>query len=112
MKLNHLNLTVDDAEAAAGFLKTYFGMTEMGRNNDNFIFLTDENGIVLSLMKGKDAVYPTNFHIGFIRSGRAEVDAIRQRLVAGGFAPGAPAEHHGYTFYVRAPGGFMVECLA
>ena len=112
MKLNHLNLTVDDAQAAANFLITYFGMTEMGRNNDNFIFLTDENGIVLSLMKGKDAVYPANFHIGFIRSGRSEVDAIHQRLEADGFNPGPPSEHHGYTFYVKAPGGFTVECLS
>ena len=31
--LNHLNLTVSDAEAAAGFLTSYFGMTEMGRRN-------------------------------------------------------------------------------
>ena len=111
MKLNHLNLTVDDAEAAASFLKTYFGMTEMGRRNANFIFLTDENGIVLGLMKGKDATYPTNFHIGFIQPDEAAVDSIHARLIADGFAADAPTQQHGYTFYIKAPGGILVECL-
>lgn len=112
MTLNHLNLTVTDAEAAASFLTTYFGMREMGRNNANFIFLTDENGMVLSLMKGKDAIYPANFHIGFIQPGRGAVDAIYARLRADGFTADPPAEQHSYTFYVKAPGGFTVECLS
>lgn len=111
MTLNHLNLTVLDAEAAAGFLTTYFGMTEMARRNRNFIFLTDENGMVLALMKGKDARYPASFHIGFIQPDRAAVDAIHARLLADGFEADPPAEQHAYTFYVKAPGGFTVECL-
>jgi lactoylglutathione lyase len=111
MKLNHLNLTVDDAEAAASFLTTYFGMTEIGRRNDNFIFLTDENGMVLALMKDKDATYPANFHIGFIQPSRASVDTIHARLLADGFVADPPSQQHGYTFYIKAPGGFTVECL-
>ena len=112
MKLNHLNLTVDDAEASARFLTTYFGMTEIGRRNNNFIFLTDENRMVLALMEGKDVAYPANFHIGFIQPDAASVDAIHARLMAGGFVADKPAQQHGYTFYIRAPGGFVVECLA
>lgn len=112
MPLNHLNLTVDDAGAAAGFLTTYFSMREMGRRNANFIFLTDANGMVLALMKGKDAVYPANFHIGFIQPSRETVDAIHARLLADGFTAEPPSEQHAYTFYVKAPGGFTVECLA
>lgn len=112
MKLNHLNLTVDDAEAAAGFLITYFGMTEMGRRSNNFIFLTDENGMVFALMKGKDATYPANFHIGFIQPNAAAVDAVHARLTADGFVADKPSQQHAYTFYIRAPGGFTVECLA
>lgn len=112
MKLNHLNLTVDDAEAAASFLVTYFGMSEMGRRNNNFIFLTDDNGMVFALMKGKDASYPANFHIGFIQHDPAAVDAIHARLAADGFTADKPTRQHAYTFYIRAPGGFTVECLA
>lgn len=112
MTLNHLNLTVDDAEAASGFLVKYFGMTETGRRNANFIFLTDDKGMVLALMKGKDATYPANFHVGFIQPNRSAVDAIHARLLADGFAVNPPTEQHGYTFYIKAPGGFLVECLA
>ncbi len=112
MTLNHLNLTVDDAQAAADFLTTYFAMRPMGSRGKNMVFLTDSNGMVLSLMKGKDAAYPANFHIGFIQPGRADVDATYARLVADGFAADPPSEQHGYTFYIKAPGGFTVECLA
>ena len=112
MPLNHLNLTVDDAEAAAQFLTVYFGMAPMGNRGRNMVFLTDSNGMVLSLMKGKDATYPTNFHIGFIQPDRAKVDATYARLVADGFVADPPSEQHGYTFYIKAPGGLTVECLA
>ncbi|WP_240231429.1 VOC family protein [Devosia lacusdianchii] len=112
MALNHVNLTVADAEAAASFLTTYLGMTEMGRRGRNMVFLTDENGIVLALMKGKDASYPVNFHIGFIQADAAAVDAIHARLVADGFEVEAPSEQHAYTFYVTAPGDVTVEILA
>jgi catechol 2,3-dioxygenase-like lactoylglutathione lyase family enzyme len=111
MTLNHLNLTVDDAQASADFLTTYFGMTTMGSRGKNMIFLTDKNSMVLALMKGKDPTYPANFHIGFIRASRAEVDATHAQLVADGFAVDPPSEQHAYTFYVKAPGGFIVECL-
>lgn len=112
MLLNHLNLTVDDAQQAAGFLTTYFGMTPMGSRGRNMVFLTDANGMVLALMKGKDATYPANFHIGFIQPDRAGVDAVHARLVADGFDADPPSDQHAYTFYVQAPGGFTVECLA
>ena len=112
MPLNHINLTVSDAGRAAEFLIRYFGMREMGRRGRNMIFLTDDNSMVLALMKGKDAVYPGNFHIGFIQPGRAAVDAIHARLAADGFDLEPPADHHAYTFYIAAPGGFTVECLA
>ncbi|HEV7278272.1 MAG TPA: VOC family protein [Devosiaceae bacterium] len=112
MALNHINLTVSDAAKAASFLTTYFGMRRMGQRGRNMIFLSDENRMVLALMKGKDAVYPGNFHIGFIQPDRAAVDAIYQRLVAANIPVDPPDEHHGYTFYVQAPGGFTVECLA
>jgi hypothetical protein len=41
----------------------------------------------------------------------AAVDALHARLTAEGFAPDAPARSHAYTFYVKAPGGFVVEVL-
>jgi catechol 2,3-dioxygenase-like lactoylglutathione lyase family enzyme len=55
------------------------------------------------------AGYPGNFHIGFFIDSEAEVDEIHQRLKEDGFEVTAPERHHGYTFYVKAPGGFTVE---
>ena len=56
MKLNHLNLTVSDVQAASDFLVKYFGMRSMG-GNKGMGFLTDEEdgwGFVLTLMKATE----------------------------------------------------------
>ena len=52
MKLNHLNLTVTDVAATRTFLQTYFGLRDMGGNN-NMAFLPDDNDMVLSLTSMK-----------------------------------------------------------
>jgi lactoylglutathione lyase len=123
MALNHLNLTVTDVPAAARFLETYFGL--QGRTNPytgeaaaaprpSFAVLYDDRGLVLSLMKAKagDTGYPSTFHIGFIQENEAAVNALHARLTADGFAADPPARSHAWTFYVQAPGGFLVEVLA
>ncbi|MCW5876933.1 MAG: VOC family protein [Anaerolineales bacterium] len=112
MILNHLNLAVSDVEAAADFLSTYFGMTRQGGNR-GMAFLSDDNGLLLSLSKTKGPVkYPGVFHIGFGQPDRATVDAIHQRLKADGFELEPPMDAHAYTFYIEAPGGFTVEVLS
>jgi lactoylglutathione lyase len=108
MKLNHLNLTVTDVLAAGAFLEKYFGLQPTG-GNAGMGFMTGDDGFVLSLMKAGSAVYPANFHIGFFVGTEAEVDAVNQRLKADGYNVAPPERHHGYTFYVEAPGGFTVE---
>jgi catechol 2,3-dioxygenase-like lactoylglutathione lyase family enzyme len=111
MTLNHLNLTVTDVRAAAAFLETYFGMRPMG-GNAGMAFVTDDRGFVLSIMKGgKSATvdYPETFHIGFFVDSEETVNDIYNRLSAEGFDVTEPQRHHGYGFYVKAPGGFTVE---
>ena len=113
MKLNHLNLTVTDVVAAHNFLQTYFGMTPLTEPDPNMGFLTDENGMVLSLFRGKEMHYPKLFHIGFIQASRAKVDDLNARLKADGYDVPAPSHQHGsWTFYMEAPGGFAVEVLS
>jgi lactoylglutathione lyase len=73
--------------------------------------LFDDRGMVVTLMKGRTADYPATFHIGFIQATEADVDAMHARLTADGFAADSPARSHAYTFYVKAPGGFVVEVL-
>lgn len=111
MKINHLNLTVTDVTAAAEFLEKYFGLRNQG-GNKGFTVLFDDNGLVLSLMKGSEVSYPGTFHIGFIQESEERVNEINQRLKADGFDVAPPERHHGWTFYVQAPGGFTVEVVA
>ncbi|MED3728968.1 VOC family protein [Priestia filamentosa] len=112
MKLNHLNLTVEDVESSRQFLETYFGMTCVGSKGKGFAAMLDENQFVLTLMKGKDVKYPKTFHIGFPQESREKVDQINKRLKNDGYKVDPPVEAHGYTFYVKAPGGFTVEILS
>ena len=120
MKLNHLNLTVSDISGARTFLETHFGLeAPFGETQDGPVgpvaILTDDNGLVLSLMNPQnqdDVSYPGLFHIGFVQDSRAEVDALYQRLSDAGFKANPAHMFHGsYTFYVKAPGGFTVEVL-
>ena len=112
MRLNHINLAVSDVPAAKAFLEKYFGLREMGGGNKNRAFLRDDGGLVLSMFKGRDITYPGTFHIGFIQGSEAEVDAIYARMTADGIVADPPQRSHGWTFYVNAPGGFLVEVLA
>lgn len=112
MKLNHLNLTVTDVAASSGFLQKYFGLKPMPWGDGKISFLTDDNGMVIAVFPGQDASYPASFHIGFIQDTELTVNEINQRLRDDGFDIKAPMRFHGsWTFYVKAPGGFMVEVM-
>lgn len=112
MKLNHLNLTVNDVLATHEFLQKYFDLKPLGKANKNMSFLTDENGIVLSMFKANEVSYPETFHIGFIQESNERVNEINQRLKDDGFEVPPPSKQHGsWTFYFLAPGGFTIEVL-
>lgn len=113
MKLNHLNLAVTDVLEAKKFLEKYFGLQNQG-GGKKFSFLSDDNGLVLTLMKADEAAdlkYPANFHIGFIQESEAKVNEINQRLKDDGFDVPPPQRFHAWTFYFQAPGGFTIEVL-
>lgn len=118
MKVNHLNLTVKDVVATRAFLNKYFGLQVMpGTEESKGIgFLTDDNGMVLSLIKaghGITAEYPSTFHVGFIQESKARVNEINQRLKDDGYDVPPPSEQHGsWTFYFESPGGFTIEVLS
>ncbi len=116
MKLNHLNLTVTDVLASQEFLEKYFGLQNKG-GNKNIAFLSDENGMVLTLTSMKiggesEVKYPATFHIGFIQESEERVNEINRRLKEDGFdVPQPSRQHHSWTFYFEAPGGFTIEVL-
>jgi catechol 2,3-dioxygenase-like lactoylglutathione lyase family enzyme len=114
--LNHLNLAVSDVQRAREFLVKYFGLDPEGKpGNDTIAFLRDDNGMVLTLTnidRAAEVHYPGAFHIGFIQESREKVDEINRRLKEDGFEVEPPRKLHGsWTFYFRAPGGFVVEVL-
>ena len=117
MNLNHINLAVTDVPAAYRFLEKYFGMRGMSCN-DNIGFLTDENGMILTLTSARlggeiEIRYPANFHIGFGQASAEAVNAIHKRLRDDGYDVPEPSRQHGsWTFYFTAPGGFTIEVLA
>jgi catechol-2,3-dioxygenase len=116
MKLNHLNLTVTNVPETQKFLAKYFELQEMG-GNDNIAFLSDDNGMVLSLTSMKlgketEVRYPATFHVGFIQPSEERVNEINRRLKEDGFDVPPPSRQHGsWTFYFSAPGGFTIEVL-
>jgi catechol-2,3-dioxygenase len=117
MKLNHLNLTVTTVLETQKFLEKYFGLKSINGNN-NMGFLSDDNGLVLTLTSMKvgkeiDVRYPVTFHVGFIQESEERVNEIHRRLKDDGFDVPPPSRQHGsWTFYFKAPGGFTIEVLA
>jgi len=117
MRLNHLNLTVTNVSETHQFLQKYFGMHDKGGNN-NIAFLSDDNGLFLSLTSMKldgerEVKYPVNFHVGFGQESEERVNEISGRLKEDGFDVPQPSRQHGsWTFYFLAPGGFTIEVLS
>jgi hypothetical protein len=94
--------------------ETYFGLCRVpGLCNAKMGFLTDDSGSLISMFKSHDVTYPKIFHVGFMLGTVEQVNDMHDRLTAGGFQPEEAREEHGrYTFYFKAPGGFVVEVNA
>ena len=114
MKLNHVNLTVDDVPAARAFLERHFGLRPYGEGQRNFDVLFDDDLVLTLIGVGRSGTvsYPKTFDIGFIQPTEADVDDVDRRLREDGFAVDPPSRQHGaWTFYFTAPGGFTIEVL-
>jgi lactoylglutathione lyase len=115
MKVNHINLTVDDVAGARELLTTHFGLRAPYPGKKNFDVLFDDDEMVVTLIgagRGNEVAYPETFHIGFIQPTEHAVDEVAERLRADGYDVPEPSRQHGaWTFYFEAPGGFTVEVL-
>ena len=115
MKLNHINLAVADVAASRDFLTTYFGMkTVMELPRNTMAILRDDGEMVLILShfdkQATEVTYHPDFHIGFYVESREAVDTSYAGLTANGIEGDKPRPRQGrYSFYVPAPGGFVVE---
>jgi catechol 2,3-dioxygenase-like lactoylglutathione lyase family enzyme len=117
MKLNHINLPVNDVAASCAFFEQYFDFECTGKKGDNLIaILQGTDGFTLVLMadsfnRDGNTAFPDAFHIGFFVDSREQVTAIHNRLLQDGFEVGqAPAPiRGGYGFYFNAPGNILTE---
>lgn len=113
-KINHINLEVADVQANKEFFEKHFGFKQLGEGlGGKVAILSDGAGMAFALsnLEGVDHVeYPKWFHIGFYQPDDATVDAIHARLKAEGVEVGERKEfHNAWTFYTKAPGGYLVE---
>src|SRR5271165_5367445 len=93
------------------FFVKHSGLKPRGKGNQNIAILSDDNGMVLTLMNLKmdrksEVKYPDTFHIGFIQDSEKQVNEINRQLKADGFPVPPPSRQHGsWTFYFDAPYG-------
>lgn len=116
MKLNHLNLCVDDLQEARDFFQNLFAFQLLDQKGDAIVVMNDGDGFILVLSSpkafgGERPTYPKDFHVGFYVETQAEVDQMYDRLTAAHIQ----MEHKprkirdGYTLYFRALDGILFE---
>lgn len=116
MKLNHLNLCVNELSDAIVFFQSLFDFQLLEQKGDFIAVLSDSNGFTLVLSKlrsDQDAasLYPKDFHLGFYVDTMTEVDQFYQKLAAAGIATEQEPKmiRDGYTMYFKALSGILFE---
>ncbi|MDL5047848.1 VOC family protein [Oscillatoria amoena NRMC-F 0135] len=115
MKLNHINLTVNDAQGARRLLEKYFGLKSIEGTTDDatFIALKDDDGMVITLMQqaAREITYPLTFHIGFLIHNEAKVREIYTALKNDGYEVTEPRKYRGNSvdLYFKTPYGFTIQ---
>lgn len=110
MKINHINITVEDVPTTRDFFEKYFGLECFISAGKNFVAMHDDDAFLFNLIKGDNINYPDTFHIGFPQDSKEDVDQIYQTLHDDGYRVWEPEyTHESYTFYFKAPGDFTVE---
>lgn len=111
MKLNHINLTVQDVPAARSFFEDYMEFTAAdSKPNDTLSVLRGSDGFLLVLMNERlnqqgNNDYPNAFHIGFYLKDEAAVTSLYENLKAGGIIltqePQQIRKTFGFYFYLQ-----------
>ncbi|HYG14296.1 MAG TPA: VOC family protein [Bacteroidia bacterium] len=114
MTINHLNLTVTDAQGTSRLLETYFGLTSIEGTTDDatFLALRDDKGFTLTVMESKPPVtYPATFHLGFLIHNEERVQAIYEALKNDGYVLEPPRRYRGKSLdlYFATPFGFTIQ---
>ena len=117
MRLNHVNLVVEDLNGAQDFFRRFFGFVLLDRKGDAVAIMDDGDGFTLVLSNALafggevPVLYPEGFHVGFILETREAVDRVHERLGAAGVDAGRGPRpmRESYGFYFEALGGILFE---
>lgn len=117
MKLNHLNLCVNNMSEAVTFFTEIFRFELSDRKGDAIAVMKDEAEFTLVLsqlapLEGEIPFYPDGFHVGFYVDTKEEVDQFCLRLISAGLASkesSPKSMRGGYTLYFTALEGLLFE---
>jgi catechol-2,3-dioxygenase len=112
MKLNHLDLQVQDVARSSRFFESYFGLQiQSNPSSPALVIMTDESGFVLVLQHSKHTErYPDGFHLGFLLEDIESVHALHSRAIADGTPVSEVIVNgRGTMIYLSAPEGYYVE---
>jgi len=114
MRLNHLNLCVDNLADARELFERLFDFQFVEQKGDALAVMTDEQGFTLVLSRLANATpisYPKGFHVDFIVETPGHVDAMYKRLAAADVRlDHEPRKARGsYAFYSTALNAILFE---
>lgn len=121
MRLNHLDIHVEDIAATTEFLTRHFELKlrEM-RGKAGLAILDDDAGTEIVVSRPVEAfggvdqasLGRVTYHLGFIQPERTDVDRLHRAISEDGIADALtePKEMRGgYLFYCLAPGRVLIE---
>jgi catechol 2,3-dioxygenase-like lactoylglutathione lyase family enzyme len=114
MRLNHVALTVSDAERSAAFYGAHFGFTERVHDDGSLLILGSREGDLLALSEGAvPKELPGTNHFGLQAADADEVRRARARLRDAG-VPETEWQEDGNFVRVQVadPDGYRVDVYA
>lgn len=112
MRLNHLDLQVQDIPATITYFQRWFGLELRTKPDSKAIaVLTDGHGFVLVLQRAAEGErYPEGFHLGFLLDDPESVRALHARARDGGAdVSEVIVNGRGTLLYFTAPEGYRIE---
>lgn len=111
MQLKHLALLVHDIRRARRFYETYFGFDAGSTWQGDVLFIQNDDGFDLALMRGEHPPNPGAFHhFGFQVASAQAVDELKTRLEQAGVSIlEVVREPDLVSFKCLDPDGYTVE---
>jgi catechol 2,3-dioxygenase-like lactoylglutathione lyase family enzyme len=113
MRLNHLDLQVQDVQRNVAYFTRYFGLEPRSNPNSPAIaIMSDGHGFVLVLQRAEAPMesYPAGFHVGFLVDDPETVRSLHARALADGAQVSEVIVNgRGTHVYFAAPDGYRIE---